>query len=41
MEINYENIEKEILLPFEFTMEGHEIEVNNGIVSITLKKRKI
>lgn len=38
IEINYENTEKVIQLPFEATMKNHLLEVNNGIVSIKMRK---
>ena len=38
IEINYENTEKVIQLPFEATMKNHLLEVNNGIVSIIMRK---
>lgn len=41
MEINYINTVKEITLPFECVMEDHALDVNNGIVSIKLKKKNI
>ena len=40
IEINYVNSEKIIQLPFESTMENHVLEVNNGIVSIIMRKKK-
>jgi len=40
IEINFVNIEKEINLPFESTMEDHVLEVNNGIISIIMRKKK-
>ena len=40
IEINFVSIEKEIRLPFESTMDDHLLEVNNGIVSIIMKKKK-
>ena len=40
IEINFMNIEKEILLPFESTMDDHVLEVNNGIISIIMRKKK-
>ena len=40
IEINFVNNEKEILLPFESTMEGHVLEVNNGIISIIIRRKK-
>ena len=39
IEINYINVEKEIRLPFESTMDDHVLEVNNGIVSIIMRKK--
>ncbi|NVM45211.1 MAG: hypothetical protein HWN79_09865 [Candidatus Lokiarchaeota archaeon] len=39
IEINFVNVEKEIRLPFESTMDDHVLEVNNGIVSIIMRKR--
>ena len=41
IEINFINFEKEILLPFESTMDDHILEVNNGIVSIIMRKKNI
>jgi HSP20 family molecular chaperone IbpA len=40
IEINFVNTEKVIQLPFESTMENHILEVNNGIVSIIMRKKK-
>ena len=40
IEINFVDIEKEIRLPFESTMDDHVLEVNNGIVSIIMRKKK-
>ena len=40
IEINFINSEKVLQLPFESTMEDHKLEVNNGIVSIIIKKKK-
>jgi len=40
IEINFVNIEKEILLPFESTIDDHVLEVNNGIISIIMRKKK-
>ncbi len=37
-ESNFQNFEKELQLPFEFTMKDHVVEVNNGIVSIIMRK---
>jgi len=37
-EINFQNFEKELQLPFESTMKNHVVEVNNGIVSIIMRK---
>lgn len=39
IEINFVNTEKEIELPFESTMENHILEVNNGIISIIMRKK--
>jgi len=39
IEINFIDIEKEIRLPFESTMDNHKLEVNNGIVSIIMRKK--
>jgi len=41
IEINFNNIEKEILLPFESTMDDHILEFNNGIVTIIMRKKYI
>ncbi|MFX1288438.1 MAG: hypothetical protein ACFFFY_07740 [Promethearchaeota archaeon] len=40
LEINFVNVEKEIELPFESTMDDYLLDVNNGIVSIIMKKKK-
>jgi len=40
IEINFMNIEKEIQLPFESTINDHVLEVNNGIISIIMRKKK-
>ena len=40
IEINFVNIEKVLRLPFESTMDDHVLEVNNGIVSILMRKKK-
>ncbi|MHA1460345.1 MAG: hypothetical protein ACTSO8_02600 [Promethearchaeota archaeon] len=40
IKINLVNIEKKIHLPFESSMEDHVLEVNNGIVSIIMGKKK-
>ena len=40
IEINFVNTVKVIQLPFESTMENHILEVNNGIVSIIMRKKK-
>ncbi|GAH55830.1 unnamed protein product [marine sediment metagenome] len=37
-EINFLNFEKELQLPFESTMKDHVVEINNGIVSINMRK---
>ena len=37
-ESNFQNFEKELQLPFESTMKDHVVEVNNGIVSIIIRK---
>lgn len=39
LEINFVNVEKEIELPFESTMDDYLLEVNNGIVSIIMRKK--
>lgn len=39
IENNYANFDKEIRLPFESTMDDHLLEVNNGIVCITIRKK--
>jgi hypothetical protein len=41
IEINFNNIEREILLPFESTMDDHILEFNNGIVTIIIHKKNI
>ena len=41
IEINFNNIKREILLPFESTMDDHILEVNNGIVTIIMQKKNI
>jgi len=41
IEINFNNIEKEISLPFESTMDDHILEFNNGIVTIIIHKKNI
>ncbi len=41
IEINFNNIEREIQLPFESTMDDHILEVNNGIVTIIMRKKNI
>ncbi len=41
IEINLINIKREILLPFESTMDDHILEVNNGIVTIIMQKKNI
>ena len=41
IEINFINNEREILLPFESTMDDHVLEVNNGIVTIIMQKKNI
>lgn len=40
IEINFETTEKVMKLPFECTMENHVLEVNNGIISIIMRKKK-
>ena len=40
IEINFVNVEKVLRLPFESTMDDHVLEVNNGIVSILMRKKK-
>jgi len=37
-ESNFQNFEKELQLPFESTMKDHVVEINNGIVSIIMRK---
>ena len=39
IEINFINNEREVLLPFESTMDEHILEVNNGIVTIIMRKK--
>ncbi len=39
IEINFVDFEKKIRLPFESTMDDHVMEVNNGIVSILMRKK--
>ncbi|MBY9009686.1 MAG: hypothetical protein KGD74_07475 [Candidatus Lokiarchaeota archaeon] len=41
IEINFINIEREIVLPFESTMDDHILEVNNGIITIIMHKKNI
>ena len=41
IEINFINIEREIILPFESTMDDHILEVNNGIITIIMLRKKI
>ena len=41
IEINFINNEREVLLPFESTMDEHILEVNNGIVTIIMRKKNI
>ena len=41
IEINFINIEREILLPFESTMDDHILEVNNGIVTIIMRRKNV
>ncbi|TES99114.1 MAG: hypothetical protein E3J90_05020 [Promethearchaeota archaeon] len=41
IEINFINIEREILLPFESTMDDHVLEFNNGIITIIMHKKNI
>jgi len=41
IEINFNNYKREILLPFESTMDDHILEVNNGIVTIIMQKKII
>lgn len=40
LEVNFVNVEKEIQLPFDSTMDDYVLDVNNGIVSIIMKKKK-
>jgi HSP20 family molecular chaperone IbpA len=37
-ESNFQNFEKKLQLPFESTMKDHVVEINNGIVSIIMRK---
>ena len=37
-ESNFQNFEKKLQLPFESTLKDHVVEVNNGIVSIIMRK---
>ena len=37
-ESNFQNFKKELQLPFESTMKDHVVEINNGIVSIIMRK---
>jgi HSP20 family molecular chaperone IbpA len=37
-ERNFQNFKKELQLPFESTMKDHVVEINNGIVSIIMRK---
>jgi len=39
IEINFINIKREIVLPFESTMDDHILEVNNGIVTVIMQKK--
>jgi len=41
IEINFINFEREILLPFESTMDDYILEVNNGIVTIIIRKKNV
>ncbi|MHA1234790.1 MAG: hypothetical protein ACTSO6_00850 [Promethearchaeota archaeon] len=41
IEINFINIEREIVLPYESTMDDHFLEVNNGIITILMHNKKI
>ncbi|MHA1234693.1 MAG: hypothetical protein ACTSQL_06360 [Promethearchaeota archaeon] len=41
IEINFNNIDREIQLPFESTMDDHILEINNGIVTIIMRKKNI
>jgi HSP20 family molecular chaperone IbpA len=36
---NLKEFEKIIKLPFEFTLENHNLEINNGIISIQIRKK--
>jgi HSP20 family molecular chaperone IbpA len=41
IEINFNNIKREVVLPFESTMDDHILEVNNGIITILMLKKNI
>jgi len=41
IEINFINIEREIILPFESTMDDHVLEFNNGIITIIMHKKSV
>jgi len=41
IEINFINNEREILLPFESTMADHVLEVNNGVITIVMRKKNL
>ena len=41
IEINFKNIEREVILPFESTMDDHILDVNNGIITILMLKKNI
>ena len=40
-ETNFNNIEREVVLPFESTMDDHILDVNNGIITILMLKKNI
>ena len=40
-EINFNNVEREVVLPFESTMDDHILDVNNGIITILMLKKNI
>ena len=41
IEINFNNIKREVLLPFESTMDDHILDINNGIITILMRKKNI
>ncbi len=41
IEINFNNIKREVVLPFESTMDDHILDVNNGIITILMLKKNI